>query len=73
MSDKIYILVDGKKQEAKGEVLNQLLQGQAEAQETQRLIEAEAQAKKAKLKSAKAKLAALGLDEEEVAAIVGGI
>jgi hypothetical protein len=37
------------------------------------LLEAEMQAKQAKLESAKAKLAALGLDEEEVAAIVGGI
>jgi replication fork clamp-binding protein CrfC len=41
--------------------------------EAQRLLEAEAQAKQAKLDSAKAKLAALGLDEEEIAAIVGGI
>ena len=39
--------------------------------ETDRLTEA--QAKQAKLDSAKAKLAALGLDEEEIAAIVGGI
>jgi multidrug resistance efflux pump len=73
MSDKIYIGIDDKKIEAKGEVLEQLLQAQAEAQEAQRLIGTEAQAKQAKLDSAKAKLAALGLDEEEIAAIVGGI
>ena len=73
MTDKIYIGIDDKKIEAKGEQLDYILQAQAEAQESQRLIEAEAQAKQAKLESAKAKLAALGLDEEEIAAIVGGI
>jgi multidrug resistance efflux pump len=73
MSDKIYIGIDNKRIEAKGEVLEQILKDQAEAAEQARLIEAEAQAKQAKLDSAKAKLAALGLDEEEVAAIVGGI
>jgi hypothetical protein len=41
--------------------------------EVQQEEKAEAQAKQAKLDSAKAKLAALGLDEEEIAAIVGGI
>jgi type VI protein secretion system component Hcp len=73
MTDKIYIGIDDKKIEAKGEQLDYILQAQAEAQESQRLIEAEAQAKQAKLESAKAKLTALGLDEEEIAAIVGGI
>ena len=73
MSDKIYVQINDKKQEAKGEVLEQILKDQAEYQAQQRLIEAENQAKQAKLESAKAKLAALGLDEEEVAAIVGGI
>jgi type VI protein secretion system component Hcp len=73
MSDKIYIGIDDKRIEAKGEQLDYILQSQAEAQEQARLIKAEAQAKQAKLDSAKAKLAALGLDEEEVAAIVGGI
>ena len=46
---------------------------QAEMIRLEQAQEAEAQAKQAKLDSAKAKLAALGLDEEEVAAIVGGI
>jgi multidrug resistance efflux pump len=73
MNEKIYIGIDDKRIEAKGEVLEQILKDQAEAQAQQRLIEAEAQAKQAKLESAKAKLAALGLDEEEIAAIVGGI
>ena len=73
MSEKIYYGEDGKRFEAKGERLEYILQTQAEGLRAQRLIEAEAQAKQAKLESAKAKLAALGLDEEEVAAIVGGI
>jgi hypothetical protein len=46
---------------------------QAEMIRLEQAQKAEAQAKQAKLESAKAKLAALGLDEEEVAAIVGGI
>ena len=73
MSEKIYYGDETGRHEAKGKKLEEILQAQAEAQESQRLIEAEAQAKQAKLNSAKAKLAALGLDEEEVAAIVGGI
>ena len=73
MSEKIYIGIDNKRIEAKGEVLEQILKDRAEAEAEQSRIEAEMQAKQAKLESAKAKLAALGLDEEEVAAIVGGI
>jgi type VI protein secretion system component Hcp len=73
MSEKIYLQVNGKKVEAKGEQLDYILQTQDDSQKDQKRIEAEAQAKQAKLDSAKAKLAALGLDEEEVAAIVGGI
>jgi len=46
---------------------------QAEMIRLEQAQEAEAQAKQAKLESAKAKLAALGLDEEEVSAIIGGI
>jgi hypothetical protein len=73
MSEKIYYGEDGKRIEAKGEKLDYILETQAESAEQARLIEAEAQAKQAKLDSAKAKLAVLGLDEEEIAAIVGGI
>jgi type VI protein secretion system component Hcp len=73
MSETIYIGIDDKRIEATGKQLDYILQTQAEAQAEQARIEAEAQAKQAKLESAKAKLAALGLDEEEVAAIVGGI
>jgi signal transduction histidine kinase len=73
MSEKIYIGIDDKRIEAKAEVLEQILKNQAKYKAEQKRIEAEMQAKQAKLESAKAKLAALGLDEEEVAAIVGGI
>jgi hypothetical protein len=71
MTDKMYISVDGKKQEAKGEVLEQLLQAQFEAQERERLIEAEQTAKAEAKASAMAKLAALGLNDDEVNAIIG--
>jgi len=70
MADKIYIGIDNKRIEAKGEVLENLLQAQAEAQAEQSRIEAEQQAKEATKQSAMDKLAALGLNEEEVAALI---
>ena len=70
MADKIYIGIDNKRIEAKGEVLENLLQAQAEAQEAQRLFEAEQQAKKAARESAMAKLKALGLTDDEISALV---
>jgi multidrug resistance efflux pump len=69
MSEKIYIHDNDQKREMNAEELTQYKKDV----ENERLLEAENQAKQAKLDSAKAKLAALGLDEEEVAAIVGGI
>jgi hypothetical protein len=71
MTDKIYIGIDGRKIEAKGEVLEQILKDQAEAQEEARLLEAEQTAKAEAKASAMAKLAALGLNEKEVNAIIG--
>jgi hypothetical protein len=71
MSDKLYIGIDDKRIEAKGEVLEQILKDQAEAAEQARLIEAETTAKAEAKASAMAKLAALGLSEEEVQAIIG--
>ena len=71
MADKIYIGIDNKRIEAKGEVLENLLQAQAEAQAEQSRIEAEQQAKEATKESALAKLAALGLTEDEAKAIMG--
>jgi ribosomal protein L9 len=73
MSEIIYVMENNKKRKATAEEIAQFEKDAAEAVERERLIEAEAQAKQAKLESAKAKLAALGLDEEEIAAIVGGI
>ena len=70
MPDKIYIGINNKRIEAKGEVLENLLQAQAEAQEAQRLFEAEQQAKKAARESAMAKLKALGLTDDEISALV---
>jgi Mn-dependent DtxR family transcriptional regulator len=71
MTDKIYIGIDDKRIEAKGEVLEQILKDQAEYAEQKRLVEAELQAKKATLDSAIAKLAKLGLTEDEAKAIIG--
>lgn len=71
MSEKIYYSVNGVRKEAKGEKLNYILQAQKEMQEAERLLEAEQQAKQATLDSAIAKLAKLGLTEDEAKAIVG--
>jgi ribosomal protein L9 len=73
MTEIIYIQEDNKNRKATAEEIAQIEKDRAESLAEQSRIEAEMQAKKAKLDSAKAKLAALGLDEEEVAAIVGGI
>jgi len=70
MTDKIYIGIDGKRQEAKGENLEQVLFAQAEAQEVQRLFEAEQQAKEEAKASAMDKLKKLGLTDDEIAALV---
>jgi hypothetical protein len=67
MAEKIYIQVNEKVKEAKGEELENILQ----IRETSRLLEAEQQAKAEAKASAMAKLAALGLNEEEVNAIIG--
>jgi regulator of protease activity HflC (stomatin/prohibitin superfamily) len=71
MTDKIYIGIDDKRIEAKGEVLEQILKYQAEYEAQQRLIEAEQTAKAEAKASAMAKLAALGLSDEEIQAIIG--
>ena len=71
MTDKIYIGIDGKRIEAKGEQLEQLLQAQSEMQEQQRLIEAAEKEKAEKKESATNKLKALGLTDAEVEALLG--
>jgi hypothetical protein len=70
MTDKIYVGVDGKRIEAKGEQLEYILQAQAEMQEAQKLFEAEQQAKEAARASAMDKLKKLGLTDEEIEALV---
>ena len=70
MTDKIYIQINDKKQEAKGKVLEQVLEAQAEALEAQRLIEAEQTKKDADRASAMAKLSKLGLTDDEIASLI---
>ena len=70
MTDKIYVQIGDKKQEAKGEQLEYIQSWQAKAQESQRLLEAEQTAKAEAKASALAKLTALGLNEEEVQALI---
>ena len=70
MSDKIYIGIDNKRIEAKGEVLEQILKDQAEAAEQARLIEAEQTKKDADRASAMAKLSKLGLTDDEIASLI---
>jgi type VI protein secretion system component Hcp len=70
MSEKIYIQTNGKKIEAKGEVLEQIIKDQVEAQEVQRLIEAETTAKAEAKESGMAKLRKLGLTDDEIAGLI---
>jgi hypothetical protein len=71
MSDKIYIYKNNKRQEAKEQDLDYILQAQAEAQEQARLIEAAEKEKAEKKQSATNKLKALGLTDSEVEALLG--
>jgi 5-carboxymethyl-2-hydroxymuconate isomerase len=71
MTEKIFYGEDGIRKEAKGEKLEYILQAQAEAQEQQRLLEVEIEAKEQLKQSAIAKLAAIGLTEEEAKIIIG--
>ena len=71
MSETIYIQENGKKRKATAEEIAQFEKDWAEQAERERLIEAEQTAKAEAKASAIAKLAALGLNEEEVQAIIG--
>jgi len=73
MSDKLYVTVNGKKREMNAEEIAQFEKDAAEAAEAQRLIEAEQTTKAEAKASAIAKLTALGLNEDEINAIIGGI
>jgi hypothetical protein len=70
MTDKIYIGIDNKKIELKGKELEAFLEQQAKDQEAMRLFEAEQQAKEEAKASAMAKLATLGLTDEEISALI---
>jgi hypothetical protein len=70
MSEKIYYGDETGRHEAKGEILDYILQSQAEAQEQTRLIEAETTAKAQAKESAMAKLRKLGLTDDEIAGLI---
>jgi hypothetical protein len=70
MSENIYIQIGDKKRKATPEEIAQIEKDQAEALEAQRLVEAEQTKKNADRASAMAKLSALGLNEQEVAALI---
>ena len=71
MSEKIYYGDETGRHEAKGKKLEEILQAQAEAAESQRLIEAAEKEKAEKKESATNKLKALGLTDAEVEALLG--
>ena len=71
MSDKVYIGINDKRVQAKGEQLDYILQEQAKAQEEDSFIEVENLAKEELKQSAIAKLAKLGLTEDEAKAVIG--
>jgi hypothetical protein len=70
MSEIIYVQEAGKKRKATAEEIAQFEKDQAEAQEAQRLLEAEQLAKAEARESAMAKLKKLGLTDDEIAALV---
>ena len=72
MSKTIYVSEDGKRRKATAEEIAQFEKDQAEALERASVIEAETAKKEADRASAIAKLSALGLNEDEVNAIIGG-
>ena len=65
MSDKIYVQIDGLKREANADELAQIAKDAAEELELSQQAKAKAEART----NALAKLAALGLTEEEIAAL----
>jgi hypothetical protein len=71
MSETIYVSEDGKKRKATAEEIAQFEKDRAEYEAQQKLFEAEQTAKAEARESAMAKLAALGLSDEEIQAIIG--
>jgi hypothetical protein len=71
MSETIYVSDNGNKRKATAEEIAQFEKDAAEALEREKLFEAEQTAKAEAKASAITKLAALGLSDEEVQAIIG--
>lgn len=69
MSEKVFIGIDDERIEVTGKELEALLAEQSKIKELTEQAEAERLAKTAARESALAKLAALGLTEEEIAAL----
>lgn len=70
MTDTIYVSEDGKRRKATADELAQFEKDRLEAEAEASRIEAEQQAKAEAKASALAKLTALGLNEEEVQALI---
>ena len=70
MTDKIYILENGKKQELKGKALENFEAFRNEQGELNSRIEAETTKKEADRASAMAKLSKLGLTDDEIASLI---
>ena len=70
MSETIYVQIGDKKRKATAEEIAQIKKDAAEAQERERLIEAEQQAKEDAKASAMAKLKVLGLTDEEISSLL---
>jgi hypothetical protein len=71
MSEQIFIQVGSERVELTGEALEDFLADRAQTQAEQVAFQVEQDAKAAAKESAKAKLAALGLTEVEILALVG--
>ncbi len=69
MSDKLYTQEDGERREVTGEDAVKIQQEITEMQALEEALKAEREAKAAARQSALAKLAALGLTEEEIGAL----
>jgi hypothetical protein len=70
MTEKIYYGDETGRHEAKGKKLEEIFKTQAEAQEAQKLFEAETTAKAEAKESGMAKLRKLGLTDDEIAGLI---
>jgi hypothetical protein len=70
MTETIYVIEDKKKRKATDEEIVQIEKDRAKYEAEQKLFEAEQQAKEEAKASAMAKLATLGLTDEEISALI---